>query len=445
MTSFPELSQPLASGPKEFNSGTVERNPSLSQPKILFVCNISHPINSGAGQRVYHILRGVASVGEVTLIYPTKCGDTDPDLEALRPLCKRVYTFPEDSLTGRRDARLQRPLYWLIHKLRYLHPVLSAHMQNHWSAEGRALVRALCTEPFDLVWAERISSLRMLPPSLKTRTVVDLDDLEHRKLRSYLKLGKHQRMTPLYLLELLKLRRLESKLHALPYEFTVCSEIDRAALGRKGQVWLVPNGTTLPTNLPFCIRDKAEPILLFVGAMYYEPNEDAVTFFARAVLPLIRKEVADAKFLIVGMGPSSKVQALHDGKSIVVVGQVPDVGEYLCRAAVVVVPIRFGGGTRIKILEAMAYRRPVVATSIGAEGLEVDSEKHLLLADSPSAFASACVRVLKDNALSEELAEKGFQLVKDRYQWLKIERTIGKIVQRTTHEHTCEQDQEVLS
>jgi glycosyltransferase involved in cell wall biosynthesis len=100
----------------------------------------------------------------------------------------------------------------------------------------------------------------------------------------------------------------------------------------------------------------------------------------------------------------------------------------LRQAAVVVVPLRFGGGTRIKILEALAYRVPVVSTSVGAEGLEVESGKHLLLADSPSAFAQCCLRLLADPALREHLTAQGFELVRAKYEWRAIQSLVKTIV-----------------
>jgi glycosyltransferase involved in cell wall biosynthesis len=327
-----------------------------------------------------------------------------------------------------RDLCLPRPIYWAKHKLRYLHPAVPALMQRFRSVECEALVAQLCSQGFDLVWVESIVSMQMLPGSLRARVIVDLPDLEHRSLRWQLRLWKIHHMTPLHWLEFLKLRRLERTLHALPYEFAVCSEIDKKALGADGHVWVIPNGTDLPPRTPAVLEDNRDPILLFVGSMFYGPNVDAVRFFAQRVLPLIRHEIPDVKFLIVGRDPAPSVWQLHDGKSVIVAGTVPEVIGYLRCAAAVVVPIRFGGGTRIKVLEAMAYRKPVVSTSVGAEGLDVQSGKHLLLADSPGDFAEACTLLLKDGSLRQRLSEEGFQLVSDHYQWVMIERMVRDIV-----------------
>lgn len=397
--------------------------------RVLFLCNLPHAVNSGGHQRLSHLLKGVAGAGDVTLIYPTIGHSVGPDLEALSPFCKHVYTFPFESLAYQHDSRLSRPVYWALHKLRYLHPVIPAFMQQLRSKEGNALVADLCSEHFDLIWGQRISSIQMLPPSLASRVIIDLDDLEHRSLRSRLLLWKDPLyMIPLNWFELLKLKRLERSLSKLPYEFAVCSETDREVICTSSKIWVIPNGIELPVK-PRCLCEgNSEPILVFVGYMPYEPNADGAIFFARRVLPLIQRDIPDVKFLVVGRDPTPSVSQLHDGKSVFVTGAVPEIADYLSNASAVVVPIRFGGGTRIKILEALAHRKAVVSTTMGAEGIEVQSGKHLLLADSPEDLAKACTLLLKDGDLRGRLGEEGFNLIRDRYQWKGIERTIGEIV-----------------
>ena len=132
--------------------------------------------------------------------------------------------------------------------------------------------------------------------------------------------------------------------------------------------------------------------------------------------------------MVVGRDPQPNIAALHDGDTITVTGTVDDVAPYLRRASVAVVPIRFGSGTRIKILEAFAHGTPVVSTTLGAEGLEVANERELLLADDPDAFAAACVRLAGDEGLQASLAEHGLDLVRRRYQWQDVERQVQALI-----------------
>ena len=355
--------------------------------RVLFLCNLPRDVNSGGHRRLSHVLKGVAGTAEVTLVYPTIDHTISSDLEAVRPYCKHVYTFPFESLAYQQDSRLPVPFFWAMHKLRYLHPATPALMQQLRTTEGNALVADLCSQHFDLIWGQRISSLQMLPFATASRVIIDLDDLEHRSLRSRLRLWKDPpHMVPLQWFEFLKLRRLERSLYELPYEFAVCSETDREAVGTRAKVWVIPNGIDLPTG-PKCLRKQnSEPVLVLVGHMSYEPNADGAIFFARRVLPLIQRDVPEVKFLVVGADPPPSVRQLHNGKSVFVTGTVPAVADYLDTASVVVAPIRFGGGTRIKILEALAHRKALVSTTMGAEGIEVQSGKNLLLADSPQGF-----------------------------------------------------------
>ncbi len=406
-------------------------NESKSSLKVLFICPSSYPITSGGHQRITHLLKALSKVGEVTLVHPSKGGQHEPNLKVLSTFCREVFTFPIESLVLFHDVRRPRAARWLRHKLRYLHPTLPALTQRRYSEEGAAIINQVCSKPFDLVWAERVYSIPMLPASLKGRIVIDLDDLEHRSFGRQPGLKKVHHMTPLYWLEFLKLRRVERGLHLLPYEFVVCSELDRKTLGAGPKLRVIPNGIDMPAGEATPVPAQSEPVLLFVGNMSGPPNIDAVNFFCRSVLPLIRRKAPDVTLFIVGSDPSPEVRRLHNGESVVVTGTVPEVSSYLRRAAAVVAPIRFGGGTRIKILEALAHGRPVVSTSMGAEGLELEDGKHLLIADSPSAFADACVRLLQDEGLRDQLGREGFQQVRNRYQWSTVERMVHDLVRNT--------------
>ena len=156
--------------------------------------------------------------------------------------------------------------------------------------------------------------------------------------------------------------------------------------------------------------------LIFFGAVNYFPNVDGILHLAREIWPRIAQSHPEARLEIVGQHPTPEVLALR-GPRIDVVGKVDDLRPHLARAAVSVVPLRIGGGTRFKILEAMAMARPVVSTTLGAEGLEAEPGRHLLLADDPAAFAAAVGRILADAQLGARLGREGRALVERRYSW----------------------------
>jgi glycosyltransferase involved in cell wall biosynthesis len=192
----------------------------------------------------------------------------------------------------------------------------------------------------------------------------------------------------------------------------------------------VPTGvdTTFftPSRSP---RDPRE--IGFVGSLEWMPNEDAVEFFTSAVLPRIRQTLPDVRFTVVGRHPTARLQALAQAEpALHLVGGVPDVRPYMDRVGAFVVPIRIGGGTRLKIYEALAMEAPVVATTVGAEGLPVEPDQHLLMADDPAAFADAVLRLLTRPAEAEALARRGAAYVRERFGWSSVAAEFAAICER---------------
>ena len=158
--------------------------------------------------------------------------------------------------------------------------------------------------------------------------------------------------------------------------------------------------------------------IVFTGSMDWLPNEDAMQYFIRELLPLVRKEIPDVTLTVVGRNPyASLVELSKSDKRIVVTGRVDDVRPYIEKAAVYVVPIRIGGGTRLKIYEAMSMGKPVVSTTVGAEGLPVTNNQELVLADSASDFADALIRVFRDPDWAAELGGRAEKLVREKFGW----------------------------
>jgi glycosyltransferase involved in cell wall biosynthesis len=184
----------------------------------------------------------------------------------------------------------------------------------------------------------------------------------------------------------------------------------------------------MPDHAPTEQLHDTTPTLLFVGVMNTSANIDAIRFFANSVLPLVRRSRPDVRLMVVGRDPGPGVRRLHNGTNLIVTGSVPSVEPFLRQATAVIVPIRFGGGTRIKILEAMAHGKPMVSTTVGAEGLDVKPNEHLLIADTPTGFADACVRLLGDAEMREKLSGAASQLVKEKYQWDEIELVVRQVV-----------------
>jgi glycosyltransferase involved in cell wall biosynthesis len=161
------------------------------------------------------------------------------------------------------------------------------------------------------------------------------------------------------------------------------------------------------------------PTVLFLGSLDYQPNQDAIHYFRSEIWPLIQRQAPATRWLIAGRSSTQDLRALA-APNIEVAGWVADARDPLHSSDVMVVPLRSGSGTRLKILESWAAGLPVVSTSIGAEGLDVSDGENIVLADDPCQFAEAVLKVLRNPELSRRLADNGRQLVEERYDWRAI-------------------------
>ena len=190
----------------------------------------------------------------------------------------------------------------------------------------------------------------------------------------------------------------------------------RADFGAQ-RVEAIPTGVDIESFTPASAHPRRFD-LIFVGSMDWMPNSDGMRHFVRNIFPKIQTHRPNCTLAIVGRKPPRDIAALADGNnSITVTGTVPDVKPYLWQSAVSIVPLHVGGGTRLKIFEAMAARVPVVSTTIGAEGLDIDPPKNIRIADSDEAFARECIDFLDHEAARAATAEAGWQLVRSRFSW----------------------------
>ena len=340
------------------------------------------PAISGYRRRTGQMLSTLATLGPVTWVAaPRNRFDVGRDLEIPPDVRACIDAILVPATTRRPSESARR---WLTTGLPW--PLAA----GDWSDVDRVL-RTRSGVRVDLVWAMGLDALAAVERAGVQAAAVVVDaDLESLKLARQL-----EQDPPPWLRKTIgradvgRWRRLERAAAQRLAGFSVCSEDERLRLG--GSAFVTPN--SYPA-VGADVRTRTwSPTLLFVGSMGYEPNRSGVAWFARHVLPSIRRRHADAVFRIVGSGPPLD-PAITDLDGVESVGPVDDVGAELGRAAAAVVPIRWGAGTRIKILEAIAHRLPVVSTTIGAEGLGLSEERHLLLADDEGGFAEACLRAL---------------------------------------------------
>ncbi len=307
----------------------------------------------------------------------------------------------------------------------------------------------IAAEPYDLVWlgcgTEGFVALSEVLPA-GVPVVANLDDLEDDKIASRVAAevasaagaGWRRRLAVAATalrdrVEVRRWRRLHATMARRVARVVVCSDDDRRRLGEVGAdaVAVVPNVYPAPERPLGRAEVGDPPTLMLVGTLDYRPNADAAEIAVREVLPRVRRDVPGACLRLVGRaGPGTAALARAPG--VVATGMVDDIAAELARADVAVVPIRFGSGTRIKILEAFAHRIPVVATTVGAAGLGVRDGREALIADDPASFAAACVRVLRDDDLRRRLVTAGERLWRERYRVEALESAVDALVDELT-------------
>lgn len=396
--------------------------------RILFVSPIV-PFpeqRGGMNQRIANLLRAACARGPVQFVgYSTAGPPDDPDnsrgIAELRALCPDAVLVPRDNHWWPEISR--DSLLWCLR-----HYVLARGPFLFRAYDASALVREVrrLAPEADLIWVERLWIAWHLP-ELASRIVLDLDDLESVKTARRMRGWRKTPTTLAAWFDCWKLKRAERAARRRFLRTLVCSREDLALWREVSQgppspdekTWVVPNGFTdhlLQLPLPAVVV----PRVIFVGTLHYWPNTEAVLRFTQKILPLIRAQCPTVEFWIVGLGPAQEILNLDDGKAVRVFADVPDVIDYVRQAAVSVVPLRIGGGTRLKILESLAAGVPVVSTTVGVEGIALVPDEHLFVANEPQDFANRVCRLLGDPALRQTQVEAARQAIACEYSWSSI-------------------------
>jgi len=228
------------------------------------------------------------------------------------------------------------------------------------------------------------------------------------------------------------------KMHA--FEAQACPEFDCViAVSREDrdlmeqeyglkEVYDVPTGVDTEFFRPSGNRERRAENLVFTGSMDWLPNEDAIRYFTEQILPRVKQEVPNVTLTVVGRNPYPGLLELSKrDPAVIVTGRVDDVRPYMDEAAVYIVPLRIGGGTRLKIYEAMAMEKPIVSTSIGAEGLPLENGQEIVLADTPETFAAAVVKLIRQPELAEEIGQRAAAKVREKFGWDKVAESFAAI------------------
>jgi glycosyltransferase involved in cell wall biosynthesis len=294
-------------------------------------------------------------------------------------------------------------------------------------AEHFAGIRFQAIHTFRLVMARAAVAVMLQHGKPQPLAVIDLDDDECQRSERFLLLREEAgevARAQVERKELPQVRVLERVLVPRFQSICLAAQEDCERIGKRypgPRVVHLPNAVFSPRAAPPAPTAGSARALLFVGTLDYLPNEDGVHYFCTQILPLVRERCPPGVHVrLVGAHPRDRVTNLSRDPGVEVLANVPDVAQYYADAGVVIVPLRAGSGTRIKILEAFSYRRPVVSTTIGAEGLSVANGQQLLIADQPEAFADACVRLMEDPELAATIAASA-------WDWLLANHSIDRV------------------
>ncbi len=390
-----------------------------SRPRILYVNHLpAFPTTYGGQIRVAHIAKALQAVGDVShLCLPEEISQEQQ--AALKHAFDRAEIWPQagpPNATG--FIGLQR---------RRLHVLTEALLAPAAPRADRQRFASLRRE-FDLVWFEQIMAAERLRLTDRAGCFLDLDDLHYQKF---------EQMTQL---ETTFVRRMRAAVQAWGWRrrelallpgfdgVGVCSEEDRSKLGGGDHIHVIPNGFAAPSERP-AWTPRTQTRLGFIGNIGYLPNRDGLAWFAREVWPLVREAAPSAVLRVVGKRPPNA--AFLDTSGFECLGFVDDAFAEMQSWCASIVPLRIGGGTRIKILEAFSRRVPVVSTTLGAYGLDAQHDRELLLGDDPASMAAACVSLLQNPERGEALTAAGWELFESRFTWERINARVAAAVHAT--------------
>ena len=379
---------------------------------------VPYPVNRGTYHRVFNLARELARHHTVDLFCLDEDGvATAAGHEAQFSFCRRVHFH-----------RFNHPPWPRLFPERLLQPRPTTIMHWHQADVQPALDAFAAGHDYDLIhfcdlvlwpYAQALTSTA---PRVMDRSRVDL--LFQQEELAHLELGARDRL--LRRENLWKLRRYERAAASALRATVVCGPDDEVFMRREvdatAEIFVLANGVdpavfSFETYPP---TPDTAPTVLFCGAMDYTPNVDGLRWYFENADAALRAAVPERRILIVGKNPVAAVRAYGDIPGVTVTGEVPDVRPYYQRAWVQMVPLRIGGGTRLKIVESLAIGCPVVSTTIGAQGLDLNDGEHIRLADTPTDFAAAIAQVLGDATDRQRIATAGRLRTLKRYTWTAL-------------------------
>lgn len=302
-----------------------------------------------------------------------------------------------------------------------------------WPALRHEIVDAVRTRRVDVLVCDFLAPAANVPPELPVGTVLFQHNVEAAIWRRHFEVETRLHRKVYFWEQWRRMRAFEAATCRLYDAVVAVSRTDCNTMAREyglRHVFEVSTGVDTTYFSPVQHSDSSALNIVFTGSMDWLPNEDGIRYFLRDILPLVRSQRPDATFTVVGRAPPRWLteEARRDA-SLTVTGFVEDVRPYMAGGAVYVVPLRIGGGTRLKVFEAMAMEKPIVSTTIGAEGLPVNHQDELLIADTPDAFAESILRLAEDRGFAKEMAGRARTRVVADFSWLSVATQFSQLLE----------------
>jgi len=384
------------------------------------------PVDTGGKIRSFNLLRELAARHQTTFLsYYSGAVDRDYETDLVRkfPGALAVHAGGAKGIVGE-----------TLNYARHLPSPTPYAVQKFTSPRVRHLIEAGMRERrHDVIVCDFLSASRNFPRELTTPTALFQHNVESALWERQASHEQQPLKRFVFGIEARKMARYERAAVARFHHIIAVSQHDRdlmSTMTDASRISVAPTGVDLGGYRGAADSEPTEPLVVFVGSMDWEANVDGVFWFHENVWPRIRSIVPAAKLRIVGRKPSTRVRKLADNLDVEVTGEVPSVVDHLAEAAAVIVPLRVGGGTRLKIYEAMAAGRAVVSTRVGAEGLDVNDGRDIILADEPQAFADAVAGLLNDPTHRRSIAVAAAAQAA-RFDWPAVVRQFETALART--------------
>ncbi len=389
--------------------------------KILWLnAGLLLPLDKGGKLRTWHLMRHLAQRHDITYLCYTDPSHTAEHLAGMGEVCGRLETVP------RTDPPKGTARFYLDAASYLVDPVPYACAKYRSDAYSGRLRDLLATERYDAVVCDFLMPVVNLPPQLPCPSIFFTHNVEAEIWRRHTENARNPASRVLLKQQWDRTRRFEGNALGRFDLVLAVSEADATAFGRlypgrlRTPAHVVQTGVDTAFFAPLPSVQERRAHLVFTGSMDWLPNEDGMQYFVRDILPRIRETEPDTTLSIIGRAPTPAVRRLGEQAGIEVTGRVDDVRPHIAAGAVYIVPLRIGGGTRLKIFEAMAMAKAVVSTTIGAEGLPVTHGQNVLIADEPSRFAQSVVHMIRDVKARQRIETEARRVVVERYDWSTV-------------------------